>query len=120
MLDVRSSPRRGVLRVRFLDTLASEDFTATVQPPAAALCARHGCIRLLILDVRRFGGWSGLATFAAQIRFLRSFSRQIERVAVIGPPAWRGVVPALERLFVVAEIRCFAPGMVWELRAWLR
>jgi len=120
MIDVKINPRRALMRVRLIDRIQAGDFTDAVTPAAERLCARHGRIEVLILDVRRFHGWGPVGTFAAQIRFLKGFGRGIERVAVLGPHAWRGAVPAIAAIFVAAEVRNFVPGQAWLMRRWLR
>jgi len=120
MLQVRLHPRHAVMRVRFVDKLQASDFTLVAAPAAQRLLERDGGIGAIILDLRRFAGWGELGTLTAQIAFLRRFSRSIARVAVLGPPGWAGAVPAITRLFVVAEVRCFAPGEARKLLAWVR
>lgn len=120
MIDVKTSPRRALLRVRLIDRIRAQDFTGVLMPAARRVHARHGRIEILILDVRRFDGWGAAGAFAAQIHFLRCFGHSIERVAVLGSRAWSGVVPAIAALFVAAEVRTFVPGQAWLLRRWLR
>lgn len=120
MIAVKSAMHRACMRVTLIDRIHSRDFIESVTPAAQHLCDRHGSIRLLLLDVRRFHGWEGGGTFATQIRFLHAFGRRVERVAVLGPRAWHGVVPVIAALFVVAEVRSFAPGQGWLLRRWVR
>jgi hypothetical protein len=120
MIEVKISPRRALMRVSLIDRIQAQDFTDTVTPAAERMRARHGSIAVLLLDVRRFQGWGACGAFAAQNHFLRRFGRSVERVAVLGPGAWRGIVPAIGALFVVAEVRSFAPGQAWLLRRWLR
>jgi len=120
MISVRSSSRRAILRVRLIDRIQAEDFSASVTPVAEALRERHGRIEFLIIDVRRFCGWGSVGAFAAQIRFLRRCGRAIARVAVLGPRAWAGAVPAVAALFVEAEVRAFTPAEGARLRDWIR
>jgi hypothetical protein len=120
MITLRHSTRRAILRVRLIDRIQARDFTETVTPVVESLCLRHGRIDFLVIDVRRFAGWGALGAFAAQIRFLRRCGRSIARVAVLGPRAWAGAVPAIARLFVVAEVRAFTPREGRGLREWIR
>lgn len=120
MIEIRTMARRAGMRVTLIDHIHAQDFLATVIPAAQRLCAQHDRIEFLVLDVRRFAGWSGAGTFAAQIRFLRAFGRNVERVAILGPRAWHGALPAVAGLFVAAEVRNFMPGQGAQLRRWLR
>jgi len=120
MIVVRSSARRALLFVRLVHHIQAEDFALGVMPAVEQLCVREGRIACLLIDVREFHGWGAVGAFAAQIRFLRTYGRRVERVALIGAPSWAGVIPAISALFVVAEIRCFVPGEGRVLRAWLR
>lgn len=120
MIEIKTAARRAALRVTLIDRIHARDFEETVTPAAERLRERYGRIEFMILDVRRFHGWDGTGTFAAQIRFLRAFGRSVERVAVLGSRAWHGAVPAIAALFVAAEVRSFAPGQGWLLRRWLR
>jgi len=120
MITIRASARRAVLRVRLIDRIQASDFSDTVTPVVERLCARHGRIEMLVIDVRRFHGWGTVGAFAAQIRFLRRCGRAIGRVAVLGSRAWAGAVPAIARLFVAAEVRAFTPCEGVRLRDWLR
>lgn len=120
MVNIRLSSRRAIMRVRLIDRLQAGDFRDVVTPAAHRLRERHGQIAFLILDVRRFDGWGAVGAFAAQIRFLRSFGRDIARVAILGPRAWVGALPAIAALFVSAEVRSFTPEQGMQLRDWLR
>jgi hypothetical protein len=120
MITTRHSARRAILRVRLIEHIQAADFTEIVTPAAEELRRRHGRIDFLVIDVRRFAGWGALGAFTAQIRFLRGCGRSIARVAVLGPRAWAGAVPAIARLFVAAEVRAFTPCEGRRLRAWIR
>ena len=120
MIDIRLNSRRAIMRVRLIDRLQAGDFNDTVMPAAERLRARHGQIAFLIIDVRRFNGWGAVGAFAAQIRFLRHFGRDILRVAVLGPRSWTGAIPAIAALFVSAEVRSFTPAQGIQLRDWIR
>ena len=120
MISIRLDVERALLRVRFLGILQASDFRRSVTPAFEELRVRCGGIRLLLLDVRRFDGWGGVGTFAEQIAFLRRYGRDVARIAVLGPDAWRGVLPAIGALFVVAEVRAFTPRDTVRLRQWLR
>ena len=120
MIQVRSSARRALLRVRLIDRIEASDFTGTVTPAFQRLLARHQRIELMVLDVRRFAGWGEPDTFDAQICFLRACGRATARVAVLGCDAWRGAVPAIAALFVEAEVRAFTPAEGIRLRDWMR
>jgi hypothetical protein len=120
MVTVKLGSRRAIMRVRLVDRLQAGDFRDTVMPAAERLRAQHGRIAFLILDVRRFGGWGAVGAFAAQIRFLRHFGRDVVHVAVLGPGAWGGAIPAIAALFVSAEVRSFTPAQGAQLREWIR
>ncbi len=120
MIDIKTGASRPWMRVTLIDRIHACDFSDTVVPAAQRLRERDGRIEYLVLDVRRFHGWTGGGTFAAQIRFLHAFGRNVERVAVLGPRAWSGAVPAIAALFVAAEVRSFTPGQGGLLRRWLR
>ncbi len=120
MIEIKAGVSRPWMRVTLIGRIHACDFSDTVMPAAERLRERDGRIGYLVLDVRRFHGWSGGGTFAAQIRFLHAFGRSVERVAVFGPPAWSGAVPAIAALFVAAEVRSFTPGQGGVLRRWLR
>jgi hypothetical protein len=120
MIHVRSSSCRALLRVRLIDRIDARDFNQIVMPAFERLLARHGQVEMLVLDVRHFEGWGDAATFDAQIRFLKTCGRSTARVAVLGCRAWRGAVPAIAALFVVAEVRAFTPEQGVRLRDWIR
>jgi hypothetical protein len=120
MIVIRSSARRALMFVRLIQHIQADDFVLGVIPAMERLCEREGRVACLVIDVREFQGWGALGAFAAQIRFLRSYGRRVERVAVLGSRSWTGAVPAIAALFVAAEVRCFVPGEGRALRAWLR
>ena len=119
MIHARHARRRAILSVRLQDRLVATDFRERAGPAAEALQSRHGRIELLVLDVRRFAGWGEPGAFAEQIRFLRRHGRAVSRVAVVGNPAWTAAVPAIEALFVEAEVRVLGEKGR-GLRQWLR
>lgn len=61
----------------------------------------------LVLDLREFDGWSGLAALGEHLSLVREHRRVPERVAVVGNKAWQKLAEKVMGKFVNAETRFF-------------
>ncbi len=61
----------------------------------------------LLLDLREFDGWSGLAALGEHLTLVREHRRTPQRVAVLGDQAWEKLTARLLSRFTRAETRYF-------------
>lgn len=77
----------------------------------------HGRFKLL-LDLREFDGWQGLAALGDHLKLVRDHRNVPTRVAVIGDESWQKLAQRLLRHFISAETRYFDEDSE-AARAWL-
>lgn len=61
----------------------------------------------LLLDLREFDGWSGLAALGDHLELVREHRRVPQRVAVVGDEAWQHLAERVMSRFINAETRYF-------------
>lgn len=74
----------------------------------------------LLLDLREFDGWSGLAALGNHLSILREHRREPERVAVVGDRAWQHLLQRMIGRFSSAETRFFDSAHADQAEPWLR
>jgi len=73
----------------------------------------------LVLDLREFDGWSGLAALGDHLSLVREYRRVPERVAVVGNKAWQKLAERVTGKFLNAETRFFDGNDYEGAVAWL-
>jgi len=113
-LDTASS----ILYVRPKSALAPEDFlqlAKTVDP----YIEKTGDLAGLILEVKKFPGWTSLGAVAAHFRFVRDHHRHIRKVALVTDAALGDIAERLASHFVSATIRHFPAGQIEAAKQWI-
>ncbi len=73
----------------------------------------------LLLDLREFDGWQGLAAIIGHLSLAREHAAQAQRVAVVGEHGWQKLAQRVAGRFLNAETRYF-PGEAFEAaKMWL-
>lgn len=72
----------------------------------------------LILDLREFDGWSGLAALGNHLSLVREHRRTPERVAVVGNRAWQKLARKVMSKFVNAETQFFDGSQYDDAVTW--
>ena len=78
----------------------------------------HGGFRLL-LDLREFDGWQGLAALGDHLKLVREHRHIPTRVAVVGNREWERLAEKVMGRFISAETRFFEAGDFDAARAWI-
>lgn len=73
----------------------------------------------LLLDLREFDGWQGLAALADHFRLVRNHRHLPGRVAIVGDESWQKLAEKLLRHFVSARTRYFGADTWDAARAWI-
>jgi hypothetical protein len=66
----------------------------------------HSGLKLL-LDLREFDGWQGLAALGDHLKLVRDHRHVPSRVAVVGDEGWQKLAASLMRRFISADSRYF-------------
>lgn len=82
------------------------------------LMSRSKHVRLL-LDLRQFDGWSGLAALGDHLSLVREHRRIPERIAVVGDKAWQNLAEKVMSNFVNARTQFFDGGDFDGAKAWI-
>ena len=73
----------------------------------------------LLLDLREFDGWQGLAALGEHLALVRDHRRVIERVAVVGHAGWQKMAVRVVSQFLRGEARHFGDDDLESAKAWL-
>lgn len=84
----------------------------------AQMMGRLDHVRLL-LDLREFDGWSGLAALGDHLSLIREYRHRPERIAVVGDTAWQRLAEKVMSRFVNAKARFFEGDDYEGAKAWV-
>ena len=73
----------------------------------------------LVLDLREFDGWSGLAALGDHLSLVREHYRIPERIAIVGDKAWQKMAGKIMARFVNAQTKFFDSGDYGGAVAWV-
>jgi hypothetical protein len=74
----------------------------------------------LLLDLREFDGWSGLAALGNHLSLIREHRHIPERIAVVGDKAWQHLAEKIMSRFVNARAQFFDAEDYEGANAWIR
>jgi hypothetical protein len=106
------------VRVRLIGKLEPSAYEG-VEDEIANLFSRVTPLHLL-LDLRAFDGWSGLAALGSHLSILREHRRAPVRVAVVGEKGWQKLLERVIGRFTHAETRFFDSAHSEQAEAWLQ
>lgn len=119
MLEFMAESGGEVIGVRATGTLTARDYERVLVPQLESRVARFGRARVLILMDEAFRGWN-LKAALANTRLDLRFRGDLEKVAVVGAPAWEEWCVRLARPLMRGELRLFRRHELGEAWAWLR
>jgi hypothetical protein len=82
-----------VVQARLIGRLESSPYAAR-EARIGGLFSRHTPLKLLV-DLREFDGWRGLAALGDHLSLVREHRRGLSRVAVVGNQAWQHLAQRL-------------------------
>jgi len=106
-----------VVSVRLLGKLEPSAYDG-VSEEVDNLMARIEHVRLM-LDLREFDGWSGLAALGDHLSLVREHRHVPERIAVVGDKAWQNLAEKLLSRFVNARTQFFDADDFEGAKAWI-
>jgi len=118
MIEYNLDTASSILYVRPKSALAPEDFlqlAKTVDP----YIEKTGDLAGLILEVKKFPGWTSLGAVAAHFRFVRDHHRHVKKVALVTDAALGNIAERLASHFVSATIRHFPAGQAEAAKQWI-
>lgn len=110
--------RDGVIRVELIGRLEPSAYDG-MESEIAQLFSHCQPVRLL-LDLRAFDGWSGLAALGEHLSLVREHRHAPQRVAVLGDQAWEKLAVRLLSRFTQAETRFFDGAHAEQAELWAR
>ncbi|MGI9473652.1 MAG: STAS/SEC14 domain-containing protein [Rubripirellula sp.] len=102
---IHVEPKGDVIAVRLLGKLEPSAYDG-VDDDISNLMSHSSNVRLVI-DLREFDGWSGLAALGDHLSLIREHRRTPQRVAVVGDKSWQRLAEKILSKFVNAETRFF-------------
>ncbi|EDY39259.1 conserved hypothetical protein [Cyanobium sp. PCC 7001] len=107
----------GVLQVRLIGQLEPSAYEAR-EAEIASLFSGPTPLKLLV-DLREFDGWSGLAALGDHLSLVREHRRAVRRVAVVGNQEWQHLAQRLLSRFIGAESRFFDAAHHEQAELWI-
>ncbi|KUF10123.1 STAS/SEC14 domain-containing protein [Pseudoponticoccus marisrubri] len=83
-----------------------------------AFIRRNDRFRLL-LDLREFDGWQGLAAIGQHLRMVRAHYDRLDRAAIVGDAGWQRMGQRLLDTFSAAETRYFEADRFDAAKSWI-
>lgn len=105
------------IRIRLLGKLEPSAYDG-VSAEVDRLMSGTEHVRLL-LDLREFDGWSGLAALGDHLSLVNEHRRVPERIAVLGDKAWQRLAEKVVSRFVDARTKFFDADDAGGAEAWL-
>lgn len=106
-----------VVTVRLLGKLEPSAYDG-VDDDVSNLMSHSDHVRLM-LDLREFDGWSGMAALGNHLSLVREHRRTPERVAVVGDKTWQKLAQKVMSKFINAETKFFDSGENNDAIAWV-
>lgn len=103
--SIHLSSDDGVVIAQLIGKLEPSAY-ADIDNEIAAVMGHEQPVRLL-LDLREFDGWSGLAALGNHLSLVREHHRKPERIAVVGNKAWQNLAEKVMSRFVNAKAHFF-------------
>ena len=115
--SIHLGSEEDVISVRLLGKLEPSAYDG-VSEEIDNLMSRYEHVRLL-LDLREFDGWSGLAALGDHLSLVREHRRVPERIAVVGDKAWQNLAEKIMSRFVNARTQFFDADDFEGAKAWI-
>jgi hypothetical protein len=106
----------GVIRVQLIGRLEPSAYDG-IDVELTKLMSSTDLVRLLI-DLREFDGWTGLAALNDHLSLVREHRRTPRRVAVLGDAGWQKMAQKLASRFLQAETRFFDAAHAEQAQVW--
>ena len=115
---IHIDPHGDVITVRLLGKLEPSAYDG-VDDDISNLMSHSSNVRL-VLDLREFDGWSGLAALGNHLSLVREHRRTPEKVAVVGDKSWQRLAKQVMSKFVNADTKYFdsahyEDGVAWSM-----
>lgn len=108
----------GILHVALLGKVDREVYAEETED-LNAFIRRNDRFRLL-LDIREFEGWQGLSAMAAHFRMVREHVGQLDKAAIVGDAAWKGMVVKVVKRLIGADARYFDHNDFAAAKEWIK
>jgi hypothetical protein len=119
VIEFMDESHGNILGVRAGGKLTEDDYESRLVPRLESLIDRFGSVRVLFYMDETLRGWdlkSAWANTAVDVRH----RTDLERIAVVGAPAWEAWCLKLAGLLMAGEIRTFQPDQLQRAWDWLR
>lgn len=118
MISVDTVRDKKILLIAPQGPLERGDFQ-TIANEFERAVASMGKLTGLLIKTRSFPGWETFEAITAHLKFIASYHRSIERVAVVTESRFMRIVPRLAGYFVHPTIRVFAFEETEKALGWL-
>ncbi|WP_198666152.1 STAS/SEC14 domain-containing protein [Tropicimonas sp. IMCC34043] len=108
----------GVLHVELLGQIDPEVYAEETEDLNAFLRANDRFA--LLLDLRNFDGWQGLAGIAEHLKLVRDHIGQLDRIAIVAASSWQKLAARVGAGIAGDKAKVFAPDHMEAAEAWLR
>ncbi|MEM8731642.1 MAG: STAS/SEC14 domain-containing protein [Pseudomonadota bacterium] len=107
----------GVLHVKLLGKLDPSIYAAETEQLDAFI--RDNERMRVLLDLREFDGWQGLAAVAEHLKLIRDHHARIDKLAIVGQQGWEKMAARIGRSILGASLEYFRDDPEGA-EAWLR
>jgi len=119
MIEYELIPDPGILVIRPIDALKSEDFDK-LRAATDKFIEDEGSLAGVCIQAESFPGWQNFASFMSHMQFIKEQQQRVAKVAIISESTFLEFMPKVMDHFVNAEVRHFFSDELAEAMDWLR
>ena len=119
MIEIMKESEGNIVGIRATGTLTTADYDQVLIPKLEELSRQFDGLRALFYMDRAFKGWDMSAAWAnTKLDF--QFRGNLEKVAIVGAPAWEEWCVRMASLLMKGELRTFTTDQLDEAWKWVR
>lgn len=119
MLEIMNESIGNIVGFRATGLLTAADYDEVLVPKLSDLSQRFDASRALFYMDRDFRGWDLPAAWANTKLDFR-FGGHLDKVAIVGAPAWEEWCVKIASLVMKAELRTFQAEQLGDAWAWVK
>lgn len=119
MMEIMNESAGNVVGIRATGMLTTADYDRVLLPKLTDLSQKFETLRALFYMDADFRGWDVSAAWANTKLDFR-FRGHLEKVAIVGAPAWEEWCVRLASLVMKGELRTFRSEQLEDAWAWVR
>lgn len=119
MIEIMKESERNIVGIRATGTLTTADYDQVLVPKLEELSRRFDALRALFYMDPGFKGWD-LPTAWANTKLDFRFRGNLDKVAIVGAPAWEEWCVRVASLVMKGELQTFRAEQLEDAWEWVK